>query len=212
MASETLKNLQWRYATKKFDSSKELSEEKISILKETFKLTATSFGLQPLKLLVISNPELKKQLVPATYHQAQVQDASHVLVLCLEKKIGPSFIKDHFSRVEAIRNTARDILTPFEDELLNYFEGKSATEIEAWMINQLYLTLGALLTVCATEKIDSCPIEGFEPEKYNEILKLDDLGLKSVVVLAVGYRDNEDFFGKLKKVRRGIEELIIEFE
>lgn len=210
MASKTIEKLQWRYATKKFDASKTLSEEKLNILKETFNLTATSFGLQPLKLVVISNAELKEQLVPLTYNQPQVRDASHVFILCIEKKINENFIIDHFRRVEGTRNTPRTILEPFEKNLIASFTEKDTAEIRDWMINQLYLTLGALLTVCAVENIDSCPMEGFEPEKYDELLGLDKKGLESILVLPIGYRDESDLFKSLKKVRRGVDELIVE--
>ena len=212
MPSKTIEKLQWRYATKRFDSSKTLSEEKLNILKETFNLTATSYGLQPLKLLVISNAELKTQLMPLTYNQTQVRDASHVLILCVEKNIDEKFITDHFKRVEGHRNTPRNILEPFEKALIANFSEKQTPEIRQWMINQLYLTLGALLTVCAMENIDACPIEGFEPEKYNELLGLNKKGLESVIVLPVGYRDESDFFINLKKVRRGVNELIIDMD
>lgn len=210
MSSTTIEKLQWRYATKKFDPSKILSEEKLHILKETFNLTATSFGLQPLKLVVLSNLKLKEKLVPFTYNQLQVRDASHVLILCIEKKINENFILDHFKRVETTRNTPRTILEPFEKNLIDSFTEKNTSEIRDWMINQLYLTLGALLTVCAVEKIDACPMEGFKTEKYDELLELDKKGLESIIVLPVGYRDESDFFINLKKVRRGLDELIIE--
>lgn len=210
MPSNTTEKLQWRYATKKFDPSKILSEERLNVLKETFNLTATSFGLQPLKLVVISNVELKEKLMPISYNQPQVRDASHVLILCIERKINEDFIIDHFKRVEGTRNTPRNILEPFEKDLIASFTKKDASEIRDWMINQLYLTLGALLTVCAIESIDSCPMEGFEPEKYDKLLGLDKRGLESIIVLPVGYRDASDFFINLKKVRRGIDELTID--
>lgn len=211
MSSNTIEKLQWRYATKKFDASKNLSTEKLNILKETFNLTATSFGLQPLKLVVISNTSLKEQLMPFTYNQPQVRDASHVLILCIEKKINENFIIDHFKRVAGTRKTPRNVLEPFEKNLIASFTEKDGAEIREWMINQLYLTLGALLTVCAVEKIDACPMEGFQPEKYDELLELDKKGLESILVLPVGYRDESDFFKSLKKVRRGVDELTIEF-
>ncbi|MEM0519655.1 NAD(P)H-dependent oxidoreductase [Aequorivita flava] len=209
MSSNIIDNLHWRYATKKFDPSKLLSDEKLKILKQTFNLTATSFGLQPLKLIVVSNPKLKEQLMPLSYHQSQVRDASHVLILCIEKSIDENFIVDHFKRVEGLRKTPRTILEPFEKDLIESFTEKNSAEIKDWMINQLYLTLGALLTVCAVEKIDACPMEGFQSEKYDALLGLDKKGLESVIVLPVGYRDESDFFINLKKVRRGVDELTI---
>ncbi len=209
MSSITIEKLQWRYATKRFNPSKILSEEKLHILKETFNLTATSYGLQPLKLVIVSNAEMKSKLMPFTYYQSQVRDASHVLILCVEKNINKDFITDHFKRVEGYRNTPRTILEPFEKALLDNFSKKQPPEIRQWMENQLYLTLGALLTVCALENIDACPIEGFESKKYDTLLGLDDMELESVIVLPVGYRDESDFFINLKKVRRGVDELVI---
>jgi nitroreductase/dihydropteridine reductase len=210
MKSNVIEKLQWRYATKKFDPSKILSEEKLNILKESFNLTATSYGLQPLKMIVISDPELKKQLVPLTMSQKQVRDASHVLVLCTEDAMDKKYIKQHFNRVENTRNTPRAILQPFELFLVDEFSEKAPEEIAQWMAKQAYIAMGNLLTVCALENIDACPIEGFEPLRYDEILQLDKQGLRSVLVLAVGYRDKSDMFSQLKKVRRGVEDVVID--
>lgn len=212
MASDTIEKLQWRYATKRFDSSRKLTEEKLRVLKQTFNLTATSYGLQPVKMVVISNQEVKEKLVPLTYNQPQVMDASHVLILCVESEIDSSFIVDHFKRVEETRKTPREILDRFEKNLVSTFTDWDKDQIRQWMINQLYLTLGALLTVCAIEKIDSCPMEGFQPKEYDKLLGLDKIGLESVIVLPVGYRDESDFFLRLKKVRRGIDELVVKIE
>jgi len=209
MSSQTIEKLQWRYATKRFDPSKILSEEKLQILKESFNLTATSYGLQPLKMLVISNPETKEKLVPLTMQQAQVNDASHVLVLCTETNMDSQFITEYFKRVEETRKTPRETLEPFEDFLKVSFSEKKSDEINQWMAKQAYLAMGNLLTVCALEDIDACPIEGFEPEKYDELLNLREKGIQSVLVLAVGYRANDDFLSKLSKVRRGVDEVVI---
>jgi len=206
----TTASLKWRYATKKFDDSKYLSAEKINILKKSFNLTPTSYGLQPLKLVVIQHKELQEKLLPFSAQQRQVITASHLLVICIEKKINAEFIKDNFNLVKEIRNTPDEILNPFKEFLLKDFESKSDNEIESWAINQAYLALGNLLTVCAAEEIDACPMEGFEPEKYDEILGLAEKNLKSVLVLPVGYRAKDDIFADFKKVRRPLEETIIE--
>jgi nitroreductase/dihydropteridine reductase len=209
MALDIVQQLKWRYATKKFNPTKILSEEKLSVLKQSFNLTATSYGLQPLKMIVISNAEIKQKLVPLTMQQLQVQEASHVLVLCTETNMDSHFIKKHFSRVEETRNTPREILDPFEEFLKITFAEKQPEAIDQWMAKQAYIAMGNLLTVCALEDIDACPIEGFEPEKYDELLGLNEKGLQSVLVLAVGYRAENDFFSTLKKVRRGVEEVVI---
>lgn len=210
MSSETLQKLQWRYATKKFDTSKTLSAEKIHILKEAFNLTATSYGLQPVKMVAIQNKALQKQLVPFTMEQQQVANASHVLVLCVETELTSQYIETYFNRVATVRNTPKAILKPFETFLKDSFAEKEAQEVNQWMEKQAYIALGNLMTVCALEQIDACPIEGFEPEKYDEFLQLKQKNLHSVLVLAVGYRAEDDMFADFKKVRRGVEEVVIE--
>jgi len=212
MAKDILTQLQWRYATKKFDSSKKLPVQKIDLLKEAFNLTATSYGLQPLKMLVISNEKLKEELVPLTMNQAQVKDASHVLVLCTEKHISKTFIENYFANVKKVRNTPDEILAPFQSYLIETLGEKDTDTIDQWTAKQAYLALGNLLTVCALEEIDACPIEGFDPNAYDSHLALESKGLKSVLVLAVGYRATDDMFSAMAKVRRGVQDVVIELD
>jgi len=209
MSTNIIEKLKWRYATKKFDASKKLSEAKLNVLIESFNLTATSYGLQPIKMVVIGNADVKQKLVSITMNQEQVNNSSHVLVICTEAKMDATFIKDNFNLVEETRKTPRAILDPFEAFIVDEFSEKSKTDVDTWMAKQAYLALGNLLTVCALEDIDSCPIEGFEPEEYDKLLNLTTLGLKSVLVLAVGFRADDDIFSGLEKVRRGIEEVVI---
>lgn len=208
---ESIKAMKWRYATKQFDPDRLLTEEKIEILKKAFNLTATSYGLQPLKLAVVQNKTLQAELMKASYNQKQVGSASHVLVICIEKEVGKAFIENYFQYVKDIRNTPDDILHPFRESLIGNFEKKQIDEVQVWATHQAYLVLGTLLTVCAIEEIDSCPMEGFEPEKYDEILGLEGHNLRSVLALPVGYRSKDDFFAELKKVRRPLDETILEF-
>ena len=207
---ESIEALKWRYATKRFDPERLLSEEKIVKLKEAFNLTATSYGLKPLKLVVVQNKELQEKLRAASFGQQQVSTSSHVLVICIENEIGKQFIENYFDHVRNIRNTPDEILRPHRISLVEDFENKPIEDIRTWATHQAYLVLGALLTVCAVEEIDSCPMEGFEPEKYDHLLKLDELNLRSVLVLPVGYRAKEDFFAGFKKVRRPLAETVIE--
>jgi nitroreductase / dihydropteridine reductase len=206
----TIHSLEWRYATKKFDETKMLPQDKIDILRNAFNLTATSYGLQPIKLILISDKKLQKKLLPFTFNQNQVYTASHVLVLCIEKRIDKNYIEEYFKMVHRVRATPEEILTPFRDSLVVDFENRPEQEIKAWATNQAYLAMGTLLTVCAAEKIDSCPIEGFEPEKYDDILNLDKLNLESVLVLPVGYRAEDDMFSEFKKVRKEVTDTVIE--
>ena len=208
----SLNSLQWRYATKKFDASKQLSPEQIDILKQCFNLTATSYGLQPLQLVVIKHKELQEKLLPHSFQQQQIVTASHLLVICIEKNIDAEFINRYFELTKNIRNTPEEILKPFREFLLKDFGAKPQQELEQWAINQAYLALGNLLTVCAEEKIDACPMEGFDAEKYDEILKLKEKNLKSVLILPVGYRAEDDIFADFEKVRRPLKETVIEIK
>ncbi|MAN59574.1 MAG: NAD(P)H-dependent oxidoreductase [Flavobacteriaceae bacterium] len=211
MKDTVIDTLSWRYATKKFDPERRIPDEKLDIIKEAFNLTATSYGLQPLRMMVIEKKSVKEALVPLTMEQRQVADASHVLVLCVENTLDSSFIKNYFNRVETTRNTPRAILKPFEKFLVDSFSEKNPEEIQQWMEKQAYIALGNLLTVCALEEIDTCPIEGFEPEQYDEYLNLREKGLRSVVVIAMGYRAEDDFFSEMKKVRRGVENVVLTY-
>jgi len=206
---DIIKKLEWRYAVKKFNADKMLTEGKLGKLKQAFNLTATSYGLQPIKLLVVQNKELQKELVKFSYGQKQVAQASHVFVICIEKQIDRKFIHDYFARVQQIRNTSNEILDPFKGALIESFSKKEMEEVRVWATNQAYLALGTLLTVCAMEEIDACPMEGFQPNSYDELLGLDKLELTSVLVLPVGYRATDDMFASLKKVRRDLDESII---
>ena len=207
----TINALNWRYATKSFDPNSILDKDQIDLLKEAFNLTPTSYGLQPLKLIVISNKTLQEKLLPVSFNQKQVSTASHVFVICIEKNIDTSFIKNHFELVKEIRDTPDSVLEPFRSFLIKDFSKKNDEELKQWSKNQAYLALGNMLTVCAIEKIDACPMEGFLPLEYSKILNLEDSSIEPVLVLPVGKRNNEDMFSNLKKVRRPIEDVVIDF-
>ncbi len=209
---DIIAHLEWRYAVKKFDADRLLPKEEIEILKQGFNLTATSYGLQPIKLVVVSNKTLQEQLLPYSYHQHQVSQASHLLVLCTEQKIDSAYITSYFKRVKQVRGTSEEILNPFRKELVRDFSERDSSEIEAWAKNQAYLALGNLLTICALRKIDSCPMEGFVPSGYDELLGLQAMGLRSVLVLPVGYRAEDDRFSGFKKVRRPMDKSIIHID
>ncbi|CAL2085131.1 NAD(P)H-dependent oxidoreductase [Tenacibaculum dicentrarchi] len=206
----TVENLKWRYAVKKFDENKSLSETQITTLKEAFNLTASSYGLQPVKMVVLQNKEIQQQLVAHSWNQPQVAQASHVLVLCIPKEYDIKNIDTYFSLVKETRNTPDEILAPFKKMLTDSVTSKTQEELAIWNKNQAYIALGNLMTVAANEKIDSCPMEGFIPQKYDEILGLDKHNLTSVLVLPVGFRAEDDYMKDLKKVRKNIEDIIIE--
>lgn len=207
---DVLEHMKWRYAVKKFDSEKILSKEKIERLKEAFNLTATSYGLQPITLLIIKNKELQNELKLHSFDQAQVTQASHILVICIKNTIDDVYISQYFEQIKKIRNISDEILEPFKNDLVDSFSNKDVEEIKSWSTNQAYLAMGNLLTVCAIEKIDSCPMEGFEPKAYDELLNLEEKGLTSVLVMPVGYRADDDMFAGFKKVRKDMNESVIE--
>lgn len=207
--ADIIKDLEWRYAVKKFDSSKEIKVSKLERIKKAFILTATSYGLQPIKMVVVKNKDLQEQLVEFSYGQMQVAQASHVLILCIEKKIDADYISGYFKKVKEVRGTSDSVLEPFKNALVSEFTKMDSKQIEQWAINQAYLAMGNLLTICAAEQLDACPMEGFIPESYDELLNLGSKGLSSVLVLPIGYRAEDDMFSGLKKVRRDIENSII---
>jgi len=208
--TNSIQQLQWRYAVKKFDDAKILPEAKIQILKEAFNLTATSYGLQPIKMLVIKDKKLQNQLVEVSYHQKQVGQASHLLVFCIESQIDETYINNYFINVKKLRNTSDEILKPFQSFLIQDFSKKTIDEIKTWATNQAYLAMGNLLTVCAIEEIDACPMEGFLAKEYHEILKLKEKNLEAVLVLPVGYRAADDVFSNFAKVRKPLGDCVID--
>ncbi len=205
-----IEKLNWRYATKKFDKLKILPKEKVDVLKEAFNLTATSYGLQTMKLAIVSDDKTKSKLVDLCYGQEQVNNASHVLVICIQDKVDESDVDNHFDNIKKTRNTPEIILSKYKKEQKEFLKKRTDDEIKKWCINQAYIALGNLMTVCAVEDIDACPMEGFLPEKVDELLKLDTYNLKSVLLLPIGYRAEDDMFSNFKKVRKDIKETVIE--
>ncbi len=179
-------------------------------LEKGVQLNGTSYGLQPITLLVLQNKGLQNKLVTHSYRQLQVAQASHVLVICIQDIIDKEYIANYFEQVKKIRGTSETILNPFKDALVDDFSKKDIQEIRHWAKNQAYLAMGNLLTICAIEKIDSCPMEGFDPAGYDEVLELESKGLTSVLVLPVGYRAQDDMFSEFKKVRKDLEDSVIE--
>lgn len=205
-----IEKLNWRYATKKFDTTKQLSDSQLEILKEAFNLTALSYGLQTLKMVVVGDKSIRENLVALAFGQRQVADASHLLVLCIQNEIDTDDVEEHFDTVKAIRNTPDEILDPFKEQLKSTIETMPDSKKSDWATKQAYIALGNLMTVCAIEEIDSCPMEGFLPEELDKVLNLDKYELKSVLLLPVGFRAEDDMFASLKKVRKPISDTVLE--
>ena len=204
--------LNWRYAAKKFDTTRVIPDNTIEIIKECFNLTASSYGLQPVKLLIVSNKSTLEALVPISSNQQQVGQASHLCVFCVETNIDEAYIRAFFDRIISVNNTPDEVLNPFRTSVISSFEQKSEDDIFKWGAKQAYLAMGNMLTVCATQGVDACPMEGFDPTEYDRYLKLNEQGLRSVLVMPIGYRATDDMFGTMNKVRKPLNESIIELK
>ena len=200
--------MHWRYACKKFDPARSLSPDLLDALIEVFHLTATSYGLQPLQMVVVDNKELQEQLLPHSFNQRQVVDCSHVLVLCVNTDVDSGFVKEYFEMVHDQRGTDEEILRPFSNQLQNKFDKQEEDVTLEWAMRQCYIALGKLMVACAALRIDSCPMEGFLPDEYNRLLGLDQQNLHATLVLPVGYRAADDAFASFEKVRRPIDEIV----
>ncbi|WP_298121380.1 NAD(P)H-dependent oxidoreductase [Flavobacterium sp.] len=207
--TQFIKDANWRYATKKFDATKKISAEDFASLKEAIRLSASSYGLQPYKILIVENPEVRAQLQPASWGQSQIVDASHLLVFANITNFGETEIDATINNMATTRNIPAEALQGYGDFMKSKLVGLSEDVKNTWTSKQTYLALGNLLNAAAELKIDVTPMEGFEPEKYNEILGLDKLGLNASLVATIGYRHEEDATQHYAKVRKSNEELFV---
>ena len=207
--SQFNKNAKWRYATKKFDTTKKVSEQDLETLKEAIQLSVSSFGLQLYKVIIVENPALRAQLQPASWGQTQIVDASHLLVFANQTTVEASDIDNYIQNISATRNVPVEALSGYGDYMKGAI-GNMPEEVKPiWTSKQTYLALGNLLNAAAELKIDVTPMEGFIPAQYNEILGLDKLNLNASLVAAVGYRHEEDATQRGAKVRKSIKDLFI---
>jgi len=200
----------WRYATKKFDSSKKISSQDFADLLEVLRFSPSSFGLQPWKFVIVHDPDLRMKLRPYAWDQPQITDADTLLVFCALKNIDEKYVKDYADLIAEIRGVTRESVLGYEQKMVASLKAKSPEAISQWMKNQVYIALGVFLSECAHRKIDACPMEGFDAEKFDEILDLPQQGLESVVLCAIGYRSTDDHFADLKKVRFDKNEVFID--
>lgn len=208
--SDLITSLNWRYATKKFDSTKKLSDEQLEKITESLRLSASSYGLQPWKFVMVKNPETREKLKEVAWNQTQITDASHLFVLCIRKDIDASFV-DHFIKsISETRGISEETLKGYSDMMKGTISKLSNDEINQWSARQLYISLGTALASAAFYEIDACPMEGFDNAKFDEILGLSGLGLESKVVLTVGFRSADDETANYKKVRFTKEEVFVE--
>lgn len=200
-------DLKWRYATKKFDSSRRVNDEDLNTIKEAIRLSASSYGLQPYEVLIIEDAETKQSLLEHSYNQSQVVDCSHLFVFCNYVDVNDKIVDSYIQNIATTRNIPLETLTDFKNAILGSIDNKTPAEIKVWGAKQCYLALANLLNACAHLKIDSCPMEGFVPEAYSKMLELEKINLFPSLVAPIGYRHPEDFNAKNLKVRKKTESL-----
>ncbi len=208
MSQSILECLQWRYAVKDFDPSKKLSDAQVDTLLESLRLSPSSWGLQPWGFVVVNSTALRAQLLEHSWGQRQVVDASHLIVLCRKANVTAADVEALAKETTNARHQEPDSLEGFVKMVVGFLERLDEAGLAAWMKDQVYLALGTLLTVCAVEGIDACPMEGFVPQEYDRILGLEEKGLRSIVLCPVGHRAETDKYATLCKVRYPAEQVI----
>ena len=207
--SNFIKNANWRYATKKFDTTKKISKQDLETLKEAIRLSASSFGLQPYRVLIIENPELRAKLQSAAWGQSQIVDASQLIVFANITNFGETEIDSYLANITKTRGLPADALKGYGDFMKSKIVALPEDVRNTWASKQTYLALGNLMNAASELKIDVTPMEGFEPAQVNEILGLGKLGLNATLLATIGYRHEEDATQHYKKVRKSNEDLFI---
>ncbi|SDR04021.1 Nitroreductase [Chryseobacterium soldanellicola] len=197
---ELIKNLKWRYAVKKY-SEEQVSEDKVDQIVEAINLTASSCGIQPYRLFVITKPEVRQRLGEGSFN-AQIHASSHLLVFAGFNNITSDYIRDYVKMMEQQRNLENGALNVLNDTLIDYFSVQTPEQNVIWSDKQAYIGLGTALIAAAELKVDATPMEGFDPKLFDEVLGLSEQGLHASVILSLGYRDEaNDFLASMPKAR-----------
>ena len=202
---DVIKNLSRRYAVKAYDSSVRITDSQLDTLLEAGRLSPSSYGLQPYKIIAVTDPVLREKLMEASYGQRPVADSSVLLVLARYSGFPEGFVDDYVRNISQTRGIEEEKLAGMRKTIENTISNLTPEGRDAWNKNQTYILLGTLLSAAAAMGLDATPMEGFEPEKYDELLGLKDKGLKSTVIMAVGRHSDADRYFGLKKVRRPME-------
>ena len=202
--------LEWRYSVKKFDDKASLTEQQILEVKKVFNLSASSYGLQPYKMIVVQNPELKEKLVPASFGQQQISQSAAILVFAVRTDFGMDYIDQFFKDMSTKRQIPLENLEGYKNFMKGSFANKSEDEISSWATKQVYLTMGHMLASLAALQIDACPMEGLDPQAYDKILDLDAKQLKTIIAMPIGVRAPDDASATALKVRKDLSDIIID--
>lgn len=201
-----LEALSRRYSVKKFNNEI-IPQDILQNILESGKLSASSLGLQPYKILVVESEAMKEKLIPAFYNPSQISTCSHLIVIISKKTIEDSYIHGYFNHISEVRETPLENLDLFRKSINQHITQKTKDEIFSWAEKQSYIVLANLMYAAAIESIDSCPMEGFRQDLIEEILNINPETEKVTVTLALGYRSEEDHFQHMKKVRKPNEKL-----
>lgn len=209
-ADTLLASLNWRYATKNFDPTRKISDADWVTLEQSLILTPSSFGLQPWKFIIITDQSVKDSLVPVSWGQRQLADASHVVVFAVRTELDETHVLSYMEHTAATRGIPVESLAGFQNVILNFIANPPfGLTVKDWVTRQAYIALGNLMTSSALLGIDSCPMEGFDPVEYDRILGLNAMGLRSVVTCTVGYRAESDKYAAMPKVRFPTSEVVL---
>jgi nitroreductase len=208
---ETLINqLNWRYAAKQFDPKRKISAQGWTTLEEALSLTPSSGGLQPWKFIVVTDATMRAKLTPASYGQAQINDASHLVVFASKNNFSAADVDAHIQHVAEVQGTPIEALAPLRNMLVGgIVQSMDENARNAWARNQAYIALGNLLTSAALLGIDACPMEGFDRAQYDEILGLKAKGFAAAVIATLGYRSATDKYANAPKVRFPLEQVFV---
>ena len=201
-----INDLNWRYATKRMTGEK-VPGEKLQAILDATELSASSYGLQPYRILVIKNEELREKLKPAAFHQPQLTESDSILLFCIPETITADHINDYILRIASTRNIPAESLEGFKSVMLGSINVMDEQQQQEWAARQAYIGLGTALIAAAEQKVDACPMEGFDKQQFADILGLKESGLKPVVMMAIGYRSPDDAMASQLKVRKTKEEL-----
>ena len=211
--TELLKKLHWRYATKKMNPAQAVSDEKVDRIVEAARLAATSSGLQPYEIIVVKSQAVREQMKPKAFGQSQITDGSHVLVFAAWDDYTPERINMMFDLHNTERNSKDEGWENYRKSLLGSYPTRGAEANFQHAAKQAYIGLGTALIAAAFEEVDATPMEGFDPAGIDEILGLKARGLRSAVIMALGYRDTaQDWLVNLKKVRRSGTQFVTKVE
>lgn len=205
-----IESLKWRYATKKFNTNRTLDFDVLERILEAANLSASSLGLQAIQLVRVENKELREKVLVHSYNQRQVVDSSELIVICIDTEISNEKVDQFIQRVASVRNQESHELNGYKNMINSFISNfPDKAPMFEWLSKQAYIVLGTLLTACALEKVDSCPMEGFKPHEVAADLGLDEKGLFPVLMLPIGYRAIDDKNQHLKKVRKPISEYVM---